>query len=520
MASEEPLLNMEDIQGNVLEGFNKPWQYLAGLWILDVPKAKAWLRELAESITTLREVRDYKIAHLRGARRGSSTPPPACWLSVAFSWDGIKKLAKVSGQGFDRAFVQGQWRRSISHLGDPAGPKRPGWIGEWKVGGSNAKTPDIFLIVAADRKADLDRRVAAMLASLPKSGLEKRYDDPGGDLPARLGLQGHEHFGFKDNLSRPRVRGRVSDKPGDFFAARMPGIPQSPALPEFARPGEPLVWPGQFVLGYPTQSKTDPRLSNPSLPLAPAWLKDGSYLVFRRLRQDVALFRRFVSDQTRTLRKRLALRGLTEEKFAAMLIGRWKSGAPLSLSPAKDDIKLAQSLVANDFLYLGTPWPTSHPSPPDFEGLRCPVSAHIRKVNPRDQGTDFGPPADNLRRLMLRRGIPYGPALSAGEENDPKKAGVDRGLLFLSYQSSITASFEAIMQGWANSTAGPTPPPGYDVLLGSNPGPGHERFALLKFPRAEASVVTSSAFVYATGGGYFFTPSISAIRQHLAGPGI
>jgi Dyp-type peroxidase family len=215
------------------------------------------------------------------------------------------------------------------------------------------------------------------------------------------------------------------------------------------------------------------------------------------------------------LRRQTTL-NLPEEKFAAMLVGRWKSGAPLVLTPDKDDPRLALPDVANDFLYLGACSQKSRPLPPDLDGSRCPVSAHIRKVNPRDQGTDLGPPADTLRRQILRRGIPYGPALPVGEENNASIAGIDRGLLFLCYHSSIVDSFETIIRTWVNSPVGPTPPPGFDILLGRNPECGHDRFATIRIGNKEAEVSASEPFVYATGGGYFFSPSVSAIRHVLA----
>ena len=81
----------------------------------------------------------------------------------------------------------------------------------------------------------------------------------------------------------------------------------------------------------------------------------------------------------------------------------------------------------------GTQASSQFPAPaPDPDGRVCPFVGHIRKVNPRDDATDAGGPNDTLRRLMLRRGIPYGPPKDRTRlfEDD----GVDRGLLFMSYQ--------------------------------------------------------------------------------------
>jgi len=516
MLSDEPLLAVEEIQGNILAGFNKTRQYLLGLSIQQGHAAKVWLREVADAITTLGEVHAYKKKHLRGVGRTGRRVPPTAWTNIAFSWPGIMKLVPGTPPGgFDGAFVQGQWRRSMSHLGDPIDPDVPGSPSNWKVGGSEDTTPDIFLIVAADTDAGLEDETAKIISTLPRQGLSLSYKEKGQDLPEELGLSGHEHFGFKDNLSRPRARGLVSLSPLEPLEPRQLGGYQNPALPEYAAPGQPLVWPGQFVLGYETQSATDPRCSKPSFGLAPSWLKDGSYLVFRRLYQDVALFRQFVSCQAQDLSGRLGL-NISEEKFAAMMVGRWKSGAPLELTPEQDDPRCALPELANDFLYLGASNRQPNPLPPDIDGSRCPISAHIRKANPRDQGTDLGPPADTLRRQILRRGIPYGCPLPEGVENAPEIAAADRGLLFLCYHSSIVDSFETITRTWINSTAGPTPQPAFDLLLGRNPAHGRERFGIVRAGGVDAKVTALAPFVYATGGGYFFSPSLSAIRHVLS----
>lgn len=70
----------------------------------------------------------------------------------------------------------------------------------------------------------------------------------------------------------------------------------------------------------------------------------------------------------------------------------------------------------------------------------CPYAAHIRKCGPRNDEPD------HPKHLMLRRGIPYGPLT----HNDEKAGGVsqhERGLLFVSYQSSITNGFRHVQKG-------------------------------------------------------------------------
>jgi deferrochelatase/peroxidase EfeB len=143
-------------------------------------------------------------------------------------------------------------------------------------------------------------------------------------------LAGHEHFGFKDGVSQPGIRGRLSDAPDDFITPRYPAAPsgvgagdQRPQL--YAKPGQQLVWPGQFLLGEPRQD-TENLLDSaaaPDPPNYPTWARRGSYLVCRRLWQDVPGFWDFAASAA-------ARAGITTEHLASMMVGRWPSGAPLA----------------------------------------------------------------------------------------------------------------------------------------------------------------------------------------------
>ena len=166
---------------------------------------------------------------------------------------------------------------------------------------------------------------------------------------------------------------------------------------EYSFKGRPLIAPGEFVIGYPTQNENHPRSANPP-EFIPELLKNGSYLVFRRLRQDVDAFENFVKRESLKLSQLPAFYDMNGEKFKSILIGRWPSGAPLSSSPDKDDPELAADPdKINSFGYAD-----------DLHGHKTPVISHIRKINPRDLGTDIGSASKTLRRRILRRGIPFG----------------------------------------------------------------------------------------------------------------
>ncbi|MBR8840149.1 MAG: Dyp-type peroxidase [Stigonema ocellatum SAG 48.90 = DSM 106950] len=148
----------------------------------------------------------------------------------------------------------------------------------------------------------------------------------------------------------------------------------------------------------------------------------------------------------------------------------------------------------------------------------CPHAAHIRKVNPRDDGTDTGGTNDTLARRILRRGIPYGVPLSdtATEADDPLKG--NRGLLFISYQTSISDQFEFLVNRWTNQKNVPKNG-GHDPVIGQNGKLGDNRsrqfeIALNDSPSETFSITRE--WVIPTGGGYFFAPSISALKNVLA----
>jgi Dyp-type peroxidase family len=284
------------------------------------------------------------------------------------------------------------------------------------------------------------------------------------------------------------------------------------------------VCAGEFVLGYATQQDAFPGLPGPPRPLgdasgaiAPAWAANGSFLVFRRLRQLVGGFRAFTAASA----KALARPDVDDARVAAMLVGRWPSGASVIRSPGHDDLAAAEPSVRNAFGFgAGNP---ALGLVDDTEGVRCPVAGHVRKVNPRDLDTDQGSASATLARRILRRGIPYGPPYLGAHADDA----VDRGLLFLCYQASIIRQFEFLTSRWVNDLSLPTNPSGelglgFDMLMGQTYN--RVRSAFLRFPAADGTLTDVAIgnagldikdWVIPTGGGYFFAPSISAMRDVL-----
>ncbi len=559
MIQPEPILDVDEIQGNSLAGFSKDFQTLLFLNIKSVNSAQEWLRQLEPHIATLAEVVQFNrlFKATRKRRGGREGTVRATFINIGFSFEGLKNLTSDADQFTDAAFKAGLPQRSPL-LGDPTDPSAEGNPKNWIIGGLD-NVPDLILIVASDDQNRLNEEVAWIKSTLNR-GLELIFEQSGETLPGDLA--GHEHFGFKDGVSQPGVRGRLSETSDDFLTAR-----QNPNDPDQGKPGQDLLWTGEFVFGYPTQIPTpkpeEDGLNTDPGPVAvagPEWTKNGSFLVFRRLRQDVKGFREFVQSAAPALSaSNPAFAGITPEKFGAKFVGRWASGAPILRATDQDIPAMADDQCADNYFEFEDASDPLQPGQPDqctdsfpvarsqgdAEGLVCPFAGHIRKAYPRDMKRDFGLNESSTQtHRLLRRGIPFGQPFGLTPDRDQddydlraffkrlidfiltlfglksdEPAPDDRGLLFLAYQTSIERQFEFVTGAWVNNPNFPDPNAGHDPILGQNDEAGANRVRTCVFQANNsdnnAAISLPVDWVTPTGGGYFFTPSISALK-HLA----
>lgn len=517
----EPVYNeaaQRDIQGNLLPGFNTSNQHFLFFKFKKRAKAKAFLRDITPYVSNTHEVLQFRrINRLRKARIGKEqTFMSSTWMNVAFSHAGIAKLTSrtIANDFGDESFRLGMAERS-TYLGDPSAKNARGHNSNWKFGGAN-NAIDMMLTTASNSLSQLNEFVDLLKALAEAADVELIYEQDAAKLPDKF--RDHEHFGFKDGISQPGVRGKFSTRKGNYITPRYID-PSDDRHRYYGKPGQLMTWPGQYLLGEPRQDTEELIAKGSKQSNFPAWAKRGSYVVVRRLRQDVPTFWDFVSTSAKSM-------NVDSIEFAARLVGRWPSGSPLMRSPKKDLPALGKDAFANNhFLFdddttkssfadRNYPGDSFNLAETDFLAKVCPHFAHIRKVNPRESVTDLGKPEDNLARMILRRGIAYGRPLVGQSQLNQADLKRDRGLMFVCYNASVEDQFEFLQRRWSNSSVQPNQG-GQDIIIGQN-GSDPGRVREIAYPGGSATVKVKQDFVVPTGGEYFFAPTISALKDVLA----
>ncbi len=273
------------------------------------------------------------------------------------------------------------------------------------------------------------------------------------------------HFGYTDGISHPDICWNDEDH----------------------NPGQ--INYRHFLLGYSQEAIP----SFPQSGAAAELMRDSSYEVFRWIYQDVATFNRFLREEGPRLAPDLPPQD-AEELLAAKMMGRWRDGTPLVLSPDKPVSALSES---NGFLYAES----------DPNGFKCPFSSHIRVVNPRDQELD--PVVVEPVPQVIRRGMPYGPPLQQDEDN------VDRGIIGMFLCSDIRRQFYTMTRWIKQNTFSPVFDGNrrvQDPLMGNRHIPGTTADFIIPSQKGSVTIKGLPEFIHTIGTALFLLPSCSTLK--------
>lgn len=430
------ILELDDIQSGVLRP--RPTPYAATYIALRIDNRKAG-RELMR-----------RAARVVTSASNPESPLSDTWVSIALSYQGLKALGvpQESLDSFSWEFRQGMAARA-EELGD-VGESGPEY---WEKPLGSSEVHAVIVAVSPDStrlEAVLER---ARQTYQTMEGIRAIWRQDCHALPDEK-----EPFGFRDGISHPPIEGS--------------GIRGS-------NPQEEPLKAGEFVIGYPDETgsiqKTIPELLG----------RNGTYVVFRKLRQRVAEFRRYLKAHSED--------HAGEELLAAKMMGRWRSGAPLALCPLHDDPTLgADPRRNNNFLFQED----------DPSGLKTPAGCHIRRTNPRDASIA------GVARIhrMIRRGAAYGPTLPDGVLDDD---GADRGLMFAFVGAHIGRQFEFVQSQWINDGVFFGGGGDKDPVVGSGSTPIN--FTQPRKP-VRKRLQGIPRFVVNRGGEYCFMPGLRGLR--------
>jgi deferrochelatase/peroxidase EfeB len=487
-------VDYSDIQGLVRFGYGKLTEaaFLL-LRIRDVGAARAWIK--SAPISTAMEL--------------SQTPRSA--LQAAFTCEGLRALGTPDAAlaGFSAEFLTGM-------SGDESRSRRLGDVGAnapayWAWGGPG-RVPHL-VVMAYAVEAELD----AWLRTVTSDPWNQAFEVL--DRLPTSNLDGVEPFGFTDGISQPTIA--WSDAPptaGDQLEYRN------------------RIALGEFLLGYtneygkytdrPLLPIADPAGNDLPLAVDKPEMRDlgrnGTYVVFRQLQQDVRGLWQFIDHQADGDPAR-------RTELAESMVGRTQKGDPLErLSNVAIDGVDSADASQNSFDYNA-----------DEAGLRCPIGSHIRRANPRtaDLPKDseelisrlahtlgFGEKkygedviASSRFHRLLRRGREYGPGLPPEQAIDPSQPDTgEHGIHFICINANISRQFELIQASWLMNTKFGGLSGESDPLLGNRePIEGCPMTDSFSRPQADGlgeRIVGLPQFVTVRGGAYFFLPGISALR--------
>lgn len=454
-------IDLSDIQGFVLKGYNFPFARYLLLELLEARAARNLLELLLPEITT--------------GERWDINNKPLTTVNLAFNHRGLLQLQLpiASLLSFPVEFQQGmKARRDI--VGDIGKNAPEHWDVVWKEDRVHA-----WLAVNARTSEALEDRCGALRNLMIETGGARLLQTQDAGAIFVDGKQTtREHFGYTDGFGNP-----------DFKGAERQCTPGQGKL---TSDGEwEALATGEFLLGY-----ADEAGELPVAPIPHLLARNGTFMVYRKLHQNVATFRGYLDEKA-------SLYNGGKEKLAAKFVGRWRDGTPLELSPDEPNPAIVADPNRNTNFTYGS----------DPTGARCPIGAHIRRSNPRDT-FGFNGALVNRRRIM-RRGLPYGDYVPEGR---PVSDGEERGIVFIALNASIFRQFEFVQQQWIQYGNDAHQGNDQDLIAGNHNGTG--KFTIQGSTEASNPPFLCGglpSFVEMRGGEYFFVPSLTALAMMAAG---
>jgi Dyp-type peroxidase family len=530
-------LDLHDIQGNIVFGYGR-WGYPVSRYLLfnfrNGKKARAFVSAMVPLVTSSAPL----------DKQAGGTPPPAT-TNLAFTYAGLRELGLPddSLRSFPEDFRMGMEARKAI-LGDD-GPSSPeNWDPVWR----NNFSVHMLATINGKSPAELEKRYQEIVKLLGGTdegvkllpghrgagGSEDMQYQPGNAIVLDGKPTAKEHFHYTDGISDPVFKGQNRNSNETIGAGKPTREPATTAA------GWEALETGEFLLGH-----RDETHEYPVAPVPRLLSYNGSFMVYRKLHQNVGKFTAYIEKASENYGKADDSLAVKQETMKAKFAGRWSNGAPLAIYPdyvsamefgeqwdnsintlffdpdaTKEQTKAARVVYEQlktkrrAFNYDG-----------DIKGASCPLGAHTRRSNPRgslefENTGAFETPGGLVdRRRILRRGLPY------GESSDRTDNDGDHGIIFMAINTSIQRQFEFVQQQWINYGNDFKLANEKDAILGNHAtdGDGNPigRTVINGNEKLEQPTFMCAAmprFVETRGGDYFFIPSLTALR--MIGEGI
>ena len=293
--------------------------------------------------------------------------------------------------------------------------------------------------------------------------------------------RGAEHFGFVEANSNPEL------EPGADI------------------PYNNQVHLGEMLHGYPNAADHGVPFNGAKSQRAQDLLRHGSFLVLRKLRQDVEGLESVVNQGQE--------KKLSKEEVLAKLMGRWPAG---SSDSAGGD--LTGKPIGNDT----TPPNNNFNYENDPDGSGCPFQAHVRRANPRMLQEIEDKSEGRRPARIVRRGLSYGEPVSCDADGVATNLSAERGLMFMAYNASIGEQFEVIQRWLSGGNSTGTYSGHSDPFLGVTQ-PGRRRVVKFLSQKGEPIQLQLDGsddpheephpLVRLEWGMYLFVPSVAALDR-------